>query len=262
MSFGTRRIGPRTPKSAKQTCEGMFILERLTINLEKAGYTIDENVIEGISFTIQAGELVGLIGENGAGKSTTIKSILGQLPWMEGIITIHTKGETYGYVPEKPVFYDELTVWEHIKFCGVMQEIPNWEEQAHELIQTFRVGDYIHQLPQSLSKGTQQKIMIILALLPSPELLIIDEPFIGLDPRATKLLLQMIENERAKGTGILMCTHVLDTAEKLCDRFILLSKGTMFTAGSLVDLQTKCNLPDGSLLDCFDYLIDEDVNYG
>ncbi len=235
---------------------------RLTVNLQKAGYSADKNVVKDIFFTIEAGELVGLIGENGAGKSTTIKAILGQLPWIEGDISIYSKDESYGYIPERPVFYDELTVWEQIEYCGVMREIPNWEERARELVKTFRVEQFIHQLPQSLSKGTQQKIMIILALLPSPELLIIDEPFIGLDPRATKLLLQMIDDERSKGTGILMCTHVLDTAEKLCDKFVLLSKGTMFTQGALVDIQTKCRLPGGSLLDCFNYLIEEDLSYG
>ncbi|PLR91103.1 ABC transporter ATP-binding protein [Bacillus sp. T33-2] len=237
-------------------------MDRLTVNIEKAGYSMNESVIENVRFSVKTGELVGLIGENGAGKSTTIKAILGQLNWMEGSVNIHTKGAIYGYVPEKPVFYDELTVWEHIEFCGIIQEISNWEERANELIDTFRLGAYIHQLPHSLSKGTQQKVMIILALLPSPELLIIDEPFIGLDPRATKHLLQMIERERAKGTGILMCTHVLDTAEKLCDSFILLSNGTMFTTGSLLHLQTLCQSPGGSLLDCFDYLIEEGTNHG
>ena len=236
-------------------------MDRLTVKLQKAGYSTDESVIKNIFFSVGAGELVGLIGENGTGKSTTIKAILGQLPCMEGEIIIHSKDKAYGYVPERPVFYDELTVWEQIEYCGVMKEIPNWKERAKELVETFRVEQFIHQLPQSLSKGTQQKIMIILALLPSPELLIIDEPFIGLDPRATKLLLQMIDDERSKGTGILMCTHVLDTAEKLCDKFILLSKGTMFTQGSLVELQTKCRLPGGSLLDCFDYLIDGDLTH-
>ncbi|MCM3763769.1 ABC transporter ATP-binding protein [Neobacillus niacini] len=237
-------------------------MDRLIVKLQKAGYSADESVIENVSFTVEAGELVGLIGENGAGKSTTIKAILGQLSWMEGEITLRSKDNAYGYVPERPVFYDELTVWEQIEYSGVMREIPNWKERAMELVKTFRVEKFIHQLPQSLSKGTQQKIMLILALLPSPELLIIDEPFIGLDPRATKLLLQMMDVERSKGTGILMCTHVLDTAEKLCDKFILLSKGTMFTQGTLVDLQTKCRLPGGSLLDCFDYLIDEDLHHG
>lgn len=242
--------------------EKVRLMDRLTVKLQKAGYQTNESIIEDVSFSVEAGELVGLIGENGAGKSTTIKSILGLLPWMEGSVTIHTKNASYGYVPEKPVFYEELTVWEQIEYSGVMREIPNWKQRAEELVKTFRVENYIHQLPHSLSKGTQQKIMIILALLPSPKLLIIDEPFMGLDPRATKLFLQMIDDERAKGTGILMCTHVLDTAEKLCDKFVLLSNGTMFTQGTLADLQAKCHLPGGSLLDCFDYLIDEDPNHG
>ncbi|MED4207214.1 ABC transporter ATP-binding protein [Neobacillus mesonae] len=235
-------------------------MDRLTIDVQKAGYSENEQVIQDIHFMVGAGELVGLIGENGAGKSTTIKAILGQLPFVEGKVTIHTGNGVYGYVPERPVFYEELTVWEHIEYCGVMREIPDWEEKAKELIKTFRAENYIHQLPHSLSKGTQQKIMLIIALLPSPELLIIDEPFIGLDPRATKLLLQIIDVEREKGTGILMCTHVLDTAEKICDKFVLLSNGTMFTSGTLHDLQKKCRLPGGSLLDCFDYLIDRDAS--
>src|SRR5690606_37999500 len=99
-------------------------------------------------------------------------------------------------------------------------------------------------------KGMQQKGMIALALFTKPDLLIIDEPFMGLDPGSTKLLLNMLEEERAKGTGILMCTHILDTAQRICDSFIIIEKGTMKAAGRLEEVLEACGAEDGSLYSC------------
>lgn len=104
-----------------------------------------------------------------------------------------------------------------------------------------------YRYPESFSKGMQQKAMILLAFLQRSSVYIIDEPFIGLDPKVTKTLLELIQREKDRGAAILMSTHVLDTAEKICDRFLLLSNGTLIAQGTLADIRRRSQLPNGSL---------------
>lgn len=229
-------------------------MEVLQIDIKEAGYEEGEAVLRNVNFKMNRGELVGLIGENGAGKSTTIKSILGLIPHLNGNVSILTNQKRFGYIPEKPLFYDELTFWEHIEYCAASYELADWKSRANELIALFRLEEKIHQLPVSFSKGMQQKVMLVLGFLSTSDLYIVDEPFIGLDPRAQKDFIQLLVNEKKRGAGILMCTHVLDSAEKLCDRFVLLSSGQLFADGTLSDIQRACGIQNGSLLDCFDVL--------
>jgi ABC-2 type transport system ATP-binding protein len=233
----------------------------ISINIKQAGYEKDEAMIQDIQFSVEKGELIGLIGANGAGKSTTIKSILGLIPFMEGDI-FKKEGVITSYLPERPVFYDELTLQEHIDFIAAVEKINDEEvsKRVTPLLVKFKMAKHLHELPGTYSKGMQQKAMIILALMTEPELLIIDEPFIGLDPIATKTFLEMIQQERERGVGILMCTHVLDTAEKVCDRFVLINSGCLIADGTLEDFRESSKLPNASLFDCYHYLIDGDNN--
>ncbi|MFD2445420.1 ABC transporter ATP-binding protein [Bacillus sp. CGMCC 1.16607] len=231
----------------------------ISINIKQAGYEKDEAMIQDIQFSVEKGELIGLIGANGAGKSTTIKSILGLIPFIEGEII--KKEETItSYLPERPVFYDDLTLQEHIDFIAAVEQITDEEvtDRVMPLLKKFKMAEHIHELPATYSKGMQQKAMIILALMTQPEILIIDEPFIGLDPIATKTLLEIIQKERDRGVGILMCTHVLDTAEKICDRFVLINAGHLIANGKLEEFRTSCKMPEASLFDCYHHLIDGD----
>ncbi|QHZ48102.1 ABC transporter ATP-binding protein [Bacillus sp. NSP9.1] len=225
---------------------------KLSVHIEQAGYEEEKPTIENIAFTVGAGELVGLIGPNGAGKSTTIKTILG--------LTRHVTGEInwnetpkYAYIPEQPSFYDELTLWEHITALGTfLQEDESvFYRRANRLMEQFSLEHAVHEYPGTFSKGMQQKLMLIHAFLMKPDLYIIDEPFIGLDPIANRLFLDMLKEEQQRGAGILLCTHVLDTAEKICDRFLLLTNGSLVMQGTLEELRVKTGLPEGSLLDCF-----------
>lgn len=233
----------------------------ISINIKQAGYEKEVAMIEDIQFSVEKGELIGLIGANGAGKSTTIKSILGLVPYLEGEIN-KEKGIITSYLPERPIFYDELTLQEHIDFIAAVEHITDEEVSLRvtSLLERFNMVKHIHELPGTYSKGMQQKAMIILALMTQPDLLIIDEPFIGLDPIATKTLLDMIQQERARGVGILMCTHVLDTAEKVCDRFILINSGYLIANGNLAELRRSCKLPGASLFDCYHTLIEGGSN--
>ncbi|PBB04645.1 ABC transporter ATP-binding protein [Salimicrobium humidisoli] len=226
----------------------------LVVNIEQAGYPGDTAILEDIHFSVKPGELVGLIGPNGAGKSTAVKSILGILNNFKGNVEV----SNYSYVPERPIFYERATLWEHIDFLQAILQVHEKEfmKRAEELLEIFQLTDVIHHYPDSFSKGMQQKVMLILAFLRKPDLYIIDEPFMGLDPRATKILLNLLEEEKKNGAGVLMSTHVLDTAEKRCDRFVLLSNGRLIVKGSLSDIQDKSGLSGGTLFDCFDKLME------
>ncbi|HEQ3525112.1 TPA: ABC transporter ATP-binding protein [Bacillus cereus] len=229
----------------------------LEVNIRSAGYEIGEETIHNIAFSIEKGELVALIGANGAGKSTTIKTMLGLLVNMDGEISFGEKKNPYAYVPEHPTYYDYLTLWEHIELLMAARgsEMGSWEERAEQLLHTFRMDKHKHEYLSKFSKGMKQKSMLILAFLTESDFYIIDEPFIGLDPVATKEFLSYLYKEKERGAGILLCTHVLDTAEKICERFLLISQGTLVADGHLESIQMLAEMPGSSLLDCFDVIV-------
>jgi ABC-2 type transport system ATP-binding protein len=179
---------------------------------------------------------------------------------MKGTIEF-PRDSSYSYLPERPIFYDELTLWEHLDFIAAVEGLDQtrYQQQAELLLEQYKLAEVAHTLPATYSKGMQQKAMLILALITNPEIYIIDEPFIGLDPMAMKLFLTSIEEERSKGAGILMSTHVLDTAEKVCDRFLLVNNGRLAAYGTLEEIRRICKLPYGSLFDCFHYIAEEHV---
>ncbi|MDA1601200.1 ABC transporter ATP-binding protein [Bacillus cereus] len=229
----------------------------LEVNIRSAGYDIGEKTIHDIAFSIEKGELVALIGANGAGKSTTIKTMLGLLVNMNGEISFGEKKNPYAYVPEHPTYYDYLTLWEHIELLMATRdnEVGSWERKTEELLHMFRMDKHKHEYLSKFSKGMKQKSMLILAFLTEPDFYIIDEPFIGLDPLATKEFLSYLYKEKERGAGILLCTHVLDTAERICERFLLISQGTLVADGHLEAIQTLAEMPGSSLLDCFDVIV-------
>lgn len=233
----------------------------LTVNIKEAGYERGQSTIKDIQFSLGKGELIGLIGPNGAGKSTTIKTILGLMEFKEGE-TVFEIPEKYSYIPERPIFYDELTLKEHLDFVAAVEELDQktYQKEVEELLTRYKLKDVADHLPSTFSKGMQQKAMIILALITRPAVYIIDEPFIGLDPSAVKLLLGSIEEERKRGAGIIMSTHVLDTAEKVCDRFILVNNGVLAAKGTLREIQEQCGLEGGSLFDCFHQIAEGQAN--
>lgn len=228
----------------------------LDTTIKSAGYDKGEAKIHDIAFQVEAGQLVGLIGPNGAGKSTTIKSILGIMRDVHGTVQIGDGKGTYAYVPEQPVLYDSMTLWEHLELAAAAHELPlgEFEARAEELLSEFQMTEQKHHLPTSFSKGMQQKLMLIIAFLLRPSLYIVDEPFVGLDPRATRRFLRMLDKERQRGAGVLMSTHVLDTAERVCDSFVLIHQGRIVARGTFEEVRQTCGLPEGTLFDCFEAL--------
>lgn len=219
-------------------------------------------VLKNISFTIEDGELVGLIGLNGAGKSTTIKEIIGLLKPYNGEITIdglsiEQDNQNYrkkiGFIPETPSLYEELTLKEHIEITAMAYDIPVEKalQRAESLLETYRLSDKLDWFPSLFSKGMKQKVMIICAFIIDPSLFILDEPFLGLDPLAIADLVSHLEEEKKKGKSILMSTHVLDSAEKMCDRFIILHKGQIKAQGTLEELRKSFGQSGASLNDIY-----------
>lgn len=234
----------------------MLKIENLT-----GGY-LNIPVLKNISFTIEDGELVGLIGLNGAGKSTTIKEIIGLLKPYNGEITIdglsiEQDNQNYrkkiGFIPETPSLYEELTLKEHIEITAMAYDIPVEKalQRAESLLETYRLSDKLDWFPSLFSKGMKQKVMIICAFLIDPSLFILDEPFLGLDPLAIADLVSHLEEEKKKGKSILMSTHVLDSAEKMCDRFIILHKGQIKAQGTLEELRKSFGQSGASLNDIY-----------
>ena len=217
-----------------------------------------KKIIENINIEIPKGSITALIGLNGAGKSTTIKHILGLLRPMDGEIkvngiTIRENNEKYrksiSYIPESPVLYDELTLEEHINLTAMAYGLNMNEawEKADVLLKLFKLSDKKKFFPVHFSKGMKQKVMIICSFLVEPNLYIIDEPFLGLDPIAINDLINLMCEKRDNGASILMSTHILATAEKYCDNFIIIQEGTRLASGKLSDLRKEFNMPDASL---------------
>ena len=227
----------------------------ISIHIKESGYVQGQAVLQNINFSLPPGKLIGLIGANGAGKSTTIQSMMGTIPYFQGDITINT----YGYVPERPILYEYYTLWEHIDLLirTLNQDENELKNRAKELCCVFRLNDKLYEYPIHFSKGMQQKVMLILALTPKYDLYILDEPFMGLDPQAIRKLIQLIEEYKSRGAAILMSTHALDTAEKICDSFICMHNGELLRQGSLQQLQ---RYPEQSLLEIFDELIEGEVH--
>ena len=207
-------------------------------------------VLHQVSFDVQAGELVGLIGLNGAGKSTTINHVIGLLKPFSGQIEYK---EQIAYVPETPILYPELTLREHLELTIKAYQLDKkaaWK-RAENLLSTFRLANKLDWFPADFSKGMKQKVMIVMAFLTEAKLFIIDEPFYGLDPLAVKDLLDLIQAQKAAGAAILMSTHVLDTAQRYCDRFVLLNDGRVRAKGTLEELKAQSSDPKASLDDIY-----------
>lgn len=226
-------------------------------------------VLKNISFEVKPGQIVGLIGLNGAGKSTTINHIIGLLRPQQGKITfdqisLQQDPQAYkknlSYIPEMPVLYTELTLREHLDLT-IMAYNLNREQawkKADRLLRIFRLENKLDWFPAKFSKGMRQKVMIVCAFLADSSYYIIDEPFLGLDPLATRDLLRLIAAEKQRGAGILMSTHVLSTAQTECDYFVLLHAGKIKAQGNLAELREQAGIASDQLDEVYFALTEED----
>jgi ABC-2 type transport system ATP-binding protein len=230
----------------------MLQLEHLSKRYEKVP------ALEDLSFELKAGDVAGLLGPNGAGKSTCMKCIAGLLRPDSG--TIRIAGHAYrsmearkalSYIPETPEPYPLLTSWEHLQFVAQAYGLKNWQTKGERLMERFEMGPLRDKLGKEMSKGMRQKISLICGLLPEPSLLLIDEPMIGLDPKAIRETKELFKELKNEGKTLLISTHLIDSVEHIADRALILQKGRLIIDQPLEKLRLEYGQGDQSLEDIF-----------
>ncbi len=218
-------------------------------------YSKGKRAVDNISLKVNKGEIFGFIGHNGAGKTTTIKSIVGILEFNEGDILIDNKSikknpieckKVMAYIPDNPDLYDALTGIQYLSFIADIYKVS--KEQRENLIRyygdKFELIKYLGDLISSYSHGMKQKLAIISALIHKPKLLILDEPFVGLDPKASHTLKEIMREVCNEGSAIFFSTHVLEVAEKLCDKIAIIKDGRIVTVGTMEEVKGNNSLED------------------
>ena len=223
----------------------------------------EKKAVDDLSLEIESGEIYGFIGHNGAGKTTTLKAVVGILPFEEGEITINgvsvksdplTCKRQLAYIPDNPDLYDFMTGSKYLNFIADIFGVGTEErqERIRKYADLFELTDDLAQPIAAYSHGMKQKLAIISAWLHQPRLIIMDEPFVGLDPKAAHTLKGMMREVCDQGGAIFFSTHVLEVAEKLCDKVAIIKGGRLIRAGTMEEVKG-----DDSLEEVFLELEDE-----
>ena len=220
------------------------------IEIKNVSKTYDgkKKVLKDVSFKIEDGEIFAFIGHNGAGKTTMIKSIIGILDFEEGNILINNKSikdnpveckKIMAYVPDNPDLYENMKAIDFINFICDMYEVDEEIRKKNTIkyAKMFEIEDKLGDDISSFSHGMKQKVVLIAALSHEPKVLIMDEPFVGLDPKAVYDMKEIMRDMAKNGKTIFFSTHILDVAEKLCDRVAIIKNGTIVKVGKMKDIK-------------------------
>ncbi len=229
-------------------------------NISKS-YVKGKKSVDSLNLEIKDGEIFGFLGPNGAGKTTTIKMITGILNADEGKILVDDKDikkdsisakKTIGFVPDTPDIFLKLKGIEYLNFMGDIYEVPKEirKQRIEELTKKFEIYDNLNEEMQGYSHGMRQKIILCGALLNNPKNWILDEPMTGLDPKASYDLKEMMRKHAKEGNCVFFSTHVLEVAEKLCDRVGIINKGKLIFVGTFEEMKTKLK-DNGTLEELF-----------
>lgn len=218
----------------------------------------DRRAVDGATFNLRPGEIIGLLGENGAGKTTTLRCIAGVLQPTGGRIRVHGQDFQHAalsarrrlaYVPEVPHPYELLSIWEHLLFIAAAYGRSLDTDRAEDLLKRFDLQEQRDLPAARLSKGMRQKLACAAALAHQPDFYLFDEPLIGLDPQGARQLRIMIDEERRRGAGVLISTHMLAVAEEICDRIIVMHRGRIAAQGPLTALRLAAGCPPDAPLE-------------
>ena len=230
-------------------------------------YTKGKKIIDNMNLKIEDGTIFGFIGPNGAGKTTTLEMVTGVLQIDEGDILIDGKSiikepieakKLFGFVPDSPEVFEKLTGLEYLNFIGDVYEVSSEKrlEIVEKLAKEFKIYDHLQDRIQSYSHGMKQKLLIISVLLYNPKNWILDEPMTGLDPKASYTLKKLMREHSQKGNTVFFSTHVLEVAEKLCDKIAIINKGMIIFVGTVEELKEKMK-KDSTLEESFLEIIEE-----
>lgn len=222
--------------------------------------------VDDVSFEVAGGSIVGLLGPNGAGKTTILRSIAGIVQPSGGRIVIAgvdlgrdevAAKRHLGFVPEVPNPYDLLTVAEHLEFVARAYGRRDTAPVAAELMQRLGLEEKRNELVLTLSKGMRQKLVIACAAVHEPPVMMLDEPIVGIDPRGQREIKALLREFRDAGRAVLISTHLLNTAEELCDRILILNRGRIVAGGTLAEIRERARVGDETLEDIFLGLTEE-----
>jgi ABC-2 type transport system ATP-binding protein len=218
----------------------------------------DFRAVDDLNLTVEKGEIFGFLGPNGAGKTTTIKMIAGVLLPSAGTIAIggidmlaqpEAAKRKIGFIPDRPYLYEKLTGMEFLKFTADLYDVPHdiYREHAKKNLEMFSLADWADELIESYSHGMKQRLIMSAALLHDPEIIIVDEPMVGLDPAAIIMVKELFQRLAARGVSVFMSTHTLTIAEDTCDRIGIIHRGRLIASGTTADLQHEANVTDADL---------------
>lgn len=227
----------------------------LTIKHFSKSYKGGKKAVQDLNLVVEPGDIYGFIGHNGAGKTTTIKAVVGVLDFEEGDIEINGVSirkdpvgckSVMAYIPDNPDVYDHLTGIQYLNFIGDIFGVSKAERESSILKygNAFELTAHLGDLISAYSHGMKQKLAIISALIHKPKLLVLDEPFVGLDPKAAHTLKTIMAELCSKGGAIFFSTHVLDVAEKLCNKIAIIKTGQLVTEGKTADVIGESSLED------------------
>ena len=222
----------------------------------------DQLAVNTISFEVQAGEVFGFLGPNGAGKTTTIKMIVGLLQPTSGMIRVagfdvqtqplQAKAAS-GYVPDTPNLYAKLTGRELLRFVGDLYNLDRQRvaQRTEELLRVLDLNEAADNTIDSYSHGMQQKASLAAALMHDPKVLVLDEPTVGLDPKSARLIKDILRQMADRGSAVFLSTHILEIAERMCDRIGIINKGELAAVGTMDELRSLGKAGESSLEDIF-----------
>lgn len=223
--------------------------------------------VNNLNLVISKGEIFGFIGPNGAGKTTTIRMMGGILAPSSGAVMIDGQSlvehpvevkKKIGFIPDRPYLYEKLTGWEFMRFSADLFGVKEgtFAVKAAELLNTFSLFNWRQELIEAYSHGMKQRLIIAAALLHNPAVIIVDEPMVGLDPGAIRMVKDILRALAAQGTTIFMSTHTLVVAEDLCDRIGVIHRGALIALGTMRELKQSAQMREGDLEDIFLRLTD------
>jgi ABC-2 type transport system ATP-binding protein len=218
----------------------------------------DFRAVDNLNLTVNKGEIFGFIGPNGAGKTTTIKMIGGILAPSAGTVMIagidmqkqpEAAKSNIGFIPDRPYLYEKLTGMEFLKFTADLYGVPDeiFGKKAREHLEMFSLSDWSNELIESYSHGMKQRLIMSAALLHDPQVIIVDEPMVGLDPVAIMMVKDLFQRLARQGVTVFMSTHTLAVAEDTCDRIGIIHRGHLIASGTTADLRREANVTDADL---------------
>jgi len=225
--------------------------------------------VNDVTLTIPRGEFFAMLGPNAAGKTTTLKILAGLMKPTAGAARVCgfdlqlqplEARRRLAFVPDFPFLYDKLTAWEFFRFIGQLFQTPDAkiETNATELIARFHLGEFVNLPLESLSHGTRQRVAIVSALLHDPEVFVIDEPMVGLDPMHARIVKDEFKARSREGMTIFLSTHQLSVAEELADRVGIIHSGRLIALGAVAELRAMSSVAKGGLENVFLSLVDAD----